>query len=404
MFVFLAWAPRAAAQDEIDREEEEVGDLEFTQEDFSRRREEMRRGIRDQARRQVSELEALPGKIQAQYDELLKNMAAQREALRRKVGRQWTEFHETTNKSWVDYNERGDSMSQVDFEKGTIEIETLVPVEEATGGRKKTAVLAELAPKEKEKLKAIAERRIGEQTKKIIAEKDEGQAEVLKDQVKSQDGVPVTEKNAEAFVKQVVAPKLVIEEKPVVAQDGKPRLKVKVVLPMTPEHVRIRAKQHQARVEAAARKYEMEPAFVFAVIHTESFFNPRARSQAPAFGLMQLMAQSGARESHKFLYKEDKLLSPEELYDPDTNVLLGATYLHLLMTRHLGKVKNPENRRTLAIAAYNCGPGCVRRDVLSKAKVDEMTNEELVAYIRRSVPKETQEYVPKVQSRMALYQ
>lgn len=382
--LFFAVSGGAWAQDELDREAAEAEASESAGESA---REEMLKNYRESARRQVEDLEALPGKIQAQYDELLRGMAAQREELRKKVNRQWNEFHESTNKNWVQYNEKGDSVSQVDFEKGTIEIETLVPVEDVTKGRKKTATLAELAPKEKEKLKDIAEKKIQEQTEKIVAEKEKGEP-ILKEQ----------------FQAPQAAPKLIIEEKPVVAQDGKPRLKVKVILPMTPEHVKIRAKQNRARVEASAKKYGLEPAFVFAVIHTESFFNPRARSQAPAFGLMQLMAQSGAREAHQYIYKEDKLLSPEELYDPDTNVLLGATYLHMLMTRHFGKIKNPENRRTLAIAAYNCGPGCVRRFVLSKKKVDEMTNEELVAYIRGAVPKETQEYVPKVQGRIPLYQ
>ncbi len=386
VFLILGFSERAwaQAQDDLDREAAEV---EAGESSGEAAREEMLKNFRESARRQAEELDALPGKMQAQYDELLRNMAAQREALKAKVSRQWTEFHESTNKNWVVYNEKADSVSQVDFEKGTVEIETLIPVEDVTKGRKKTAILSDLLPKEREKVKEIAEMKIREQTEKIVAEKEKGEP-ILKGQFQ----VPKT------------PPKMIIESKPVVAEDGKPRLKVKVVLPMTPEHVKIRAKQNQARVEASAKKYGLDPAFVFAVIHTESFFNPRARSHAPAFGLMQLMAQSGAREAHQYLYREDKLLSPEELYDPDTNVLLGATYLHMLMTRHFGKIKNPENRRTLAIAAYNCGPGCVRRDVLSKKKVDEMTNDELVSYIRRSVPKETQEYVPKVQGRIPLYQ
>ena len=41
--------------------------------------------------------------------------------------------------------------------------------------------------------------------------------------------------------------------------------------------------------------------------------------------------------------------------------------------------------------------------IVSKNDVNSLSNEELMKVIGRSVPKETQEYVPHVQSRMALY-
>ena len=69
----------------------------------------------------------------------------------------------------------------------------------------------------------------------------------------------------------------------------------------------------------------------------------------------------------------------------------------------LGKVKDRDNRRTLSIAAYHCGPGKVRQTITSRYDVDTMSNDELVGLVRRLTPRETQLYVPRVEGRMALY-
>jgi len=194
-----------------------------------------------------------------------------------------------------------------------------------------------------------------------------------------------------------------VEDKPVVAQDGKPRIKVKVTVSLVPDHLKIRAKRYEAQINACAKQNELDPALVYAIIHTESEFNPMARSQAPAFGLMQLMAPYGAKEAYKYLYKQDKVVPPEYLFDPDNNIKLGTTYMHMLMTRHYGKVKNDENRLNLSIAAYNCGSGAVNRSVLAGRNADSMSPEQLLGEIKRKAPKETQAYVPRVRSRMELY-
>jgi membrane-bound lytic murein transglycosylase C len=297
------------------------------------------------------------------------------------VLKQWEDYHESTTKTWVDYNDSADAMSSVDFEKGVVEIDVLVPADK------------------KDQVKEIAEKKIAAQTKALLAETD-GEAPILKDQVKSPEGKAVTPKSAEKFVHEKLAPSMVVEEKPVVGEDGVSRLKVRVEIPLVPDHLKVRAKRYEPLVTEAARKYDLDPALLFAVIQTESEFNPRARSQAPAFGLMQLMPQSGAREAYQYLYKKDELVTPEYLYEPDNNVMLGATYLHLLKTRHFPKIKKPDNQQTLMIAAYNCGPGCVRKNVLSKTDVDTLDNPALVKVIRKETPRETQEYVPRVQSRI----
>ena len=355
------------------------------------------------AREQAEEYQKLTAEQVRIYDGMLKKMAAEREVLRRRVVQQWAEFRESDTKHWVDYNAKSDARSQVDFEKGKVEVEVLVPLEQVAPG-KKAVTFSDLNAKEQGKLKALAEEKLQAQTKEALIQKAESKGpEVLKDQLQGADGKPVTEKNVDRFVKEVLVPRMKVEDKPVVAQDGKPRLKVTVTVPLVPDHLKIRAKRYESQIAAAAKLNELDPALVYAIIHTESEFNPMAKSQAPAFGLMQLMAPYGAKEAYKYIYKQDKVVSPEYLFDPNNNIQLGTAYMHLIMTRHYGKVKDPENRLNLSIAAYNCGSGAVNRTVLAGRSADSMSPEELLGQIKRKAPKETQAYVPRVRQRMELY-
>lgn len=372
LLLALLAAPAARAQfDELERESAKVPDASDPA---------------VAARRQQDELERVRRELDEQYEDLMRRLERQREELRASVRRQWDQFHESTTKAWVDYSPEADSYSRVDFEKGKVVVETLVPAEEADAGQ--------------ERLRRAAREKLIEQARRFLSEKDAKGKPVLEGQLAAPGGGPATAADAP---KLIAAPALKVDAAPVVGKDGKARVKVRVELDLVPDHLKLRARRHAARVGEAAGKYGLEPELLFAVIHTESEFNPRARSPAPAFGLMQLMANSGAREAYRYLYKEDKILPPDYLYDPDNNILLGATYLHLLRTRHFPKVRSDENRRSLMIAAYNCGPGCVRKNVLAKADPDALSNEELVALIRRSTPAETAAYVPKVQGRMPAY-
>jgi membrane-bound lytic murein transglycosylase C len=415
--VFAAAAVPSSAQDrgfeDLDRERkahpDDANPGESMAEQVDRARRKMAEDVSSAEKAQADEFTKISAETEAQYREFERARARQAAEFRQAVARQWTEYHESTAKEWVDYSGKGDALSRVDFEKGVIRVEVLVPVEEAAPGRKKVAKAGDLDAQETLRLRALAEEKIREQTKKALAQKEEGgpkkegRAEVLKDQVKTVEGEPVTEKNADSFVKKELAPKMVVDPKPVVAIDGKPRLRVVVEVPLVPDHLRIRAERYKPIVAAYAVKYGLAPELIFAVIQTESDFNPMARSPSGALGLMQLVPRTAANEAYRYLYKEEKMIAPEYLYDPENNIKLGATYLYMLHTRHYGKIKDAENRRTLSIAAYNCGPGNVRATVTSKVDPDTLTNPELVALIRKNAPRETAAYVPRVQERIPLY-
>ena len=95
-------------------------------------------------------------------------------------------------------------------------------------------------------------------------------------------------------------------------------------------------------IYSEAKKNDLSPELLAAVVHTESKFIPTARSHAGAVGLMQLVPRTG------------HWLGATNLTDPSQNVMAGAKYLRYLTDRFGGNTQN-------AIAAYNAGEGNVRR-------------------------------------------
>lgn len=95
-------------------------------------------------------------------------------------------------------------------------------------------------------------------------------------------------------------------------------------------------------VRSAASRYGVAPAFLRAIIHAESAFNPDALSHKGAQGLMQLMPATAVD------------MGVGNAFDAAENIRGGARYLAKLLTRFHGD-------RELAAAAYNAGPGAVHK-------------------------------------------
>jgi len=100
--------------------------------------------------------------------------------------------------------------------------------------------------------------------------------------------------------------------------------------------------QFDAYIEAAARKYNLPPALLRAVMHTESAFDPTAVSPVGAQGLMQLMPATAAA-----MYVRDA-------FDIRENIEGGARYLRVLANQYEGDMVK-------MVAAYNAGPEAVRK-------------------------------------------
>jgi soluble lytic murein transglycosylase-like protein len=107
-------------------------------------------------------------------------------------------------------------------------------------------------------------------------------------------------------------------------------------------------------VDRYARRFQLDPLMVLAVIQVESRFDPTAVSPQGAIGLMQLQGPT-ARDIAMDLGVE--WTGDELLFDSDLNVLLGCAYLRRLMNRF--------GDQDAALAAYCSGPTLVesRRDM-----------------------------------------
>jgi soluble lytic murein transglycosylase-like protein len=90
-----------------------------------------------------------------------------------------------------------------------------------------------------------------------------------------------------------------------------------------------------------ARKNDLPPELVAAMVHTESDFRPKLVSGKSAQGLMQIVPSTAA------------LLGVDDPFDPQKNIAAGTKYFRYLLDRF--------EDETMALAAYNAGEGNVAR-------------------------------------------
>ncbi len=103
-----------------------------------------------------------------------------------------------------------------------------------------------------------------------------------------------------------------------------------------------RAANYQDHISKYAREYRIDSNLIMAVIRNESCFDKSAVSTAGAEGLMQLMPATA------------KSLGVSDSFSPQQNIRGGTEYL-------AGLVKKYNSNLSLALAAYNAGPGSVAK-------------------------------------------
>ena len=187
--------------------------------------------------------------------------------------------------------------------------------------------------------------------------------------------------------------------------------KLTYVVPLPDHRLRRKVQEYQPEVKRNAERFALSADVMLAIIHTESHFNPLARSHIPAFGLMQIVPSTAGRDATRKLFNKASLLSPKYLYDPGKNIEVGAAYLSVLYYDYLKDIKNPESRLYYTLAAYNAGASSVARAFVARpsftdavAVINRMTPQQVLERLIKQAPqRETRQYVQKVLKRRAHY-
>ena len=169
---------------------------------------------------------------------------------------------------------------------------------------------------------------------------------------------------------------------------------------------------YAGHVEGYSESAKVKPSLVYAVMETESAFNPMAKSSAPAYGLMQIVPRSAGQDATEKLFGKPKILSPSYLYNSENNIQIGTTYLNILYYRYLKGIQDPQSRLYCSIAAYNTGAGNVAKAFTGKRRIkpaleviNSMPPDQVYRHLRKNLPyEETQHYLVKVSGRIEKYE
>lgn len=315
----------------------------------------------------------------------------------------------------VTYRDNLHQRSIVDYEEGVVTVELAVPTDKAqNAGMLRTHLAAAVG-------KTILQGGDDRSMEEIAADPDhqpQHETSALVGLIANEDGSAFSIEDLEDFQSSMAE---AMQSRPLTGEDGNERIVISTEFKMVSDHLRIQAEKFRDSIKRYAVQNDIPAPLIYALIETESAFNPLARSPIPAFGLMQLVPETGAREAFKFLYSRDQVVSERHLYMPDKNIELGTAYLNLLYHRYFKKVKNPESRKWLAVAAYNAGAVTVVGAFSGRyssakfastyfwkkqafRKINNMAPSQVFTYLRKHLPAgETRDYIYKVKSRVEKY-
>jgi len=132
-----------------------------------------------------------------------------------------------------------------------------------------------------------------------------------------------------------------------------------VEVPLVEKSQEIRGYKYASLIQQASKKYDIKESLIYAIIETESSFNPYAISHANAYGLMQVIPSTAGKDVFKLVKKRQDEPTKQYLFNPANNIDTGTAYLHILNTRYLKGVNKAQSRHYSIISAYNGGAGNV---------------------------------------------
>jgi len=318
----------------------------------------------------------------------------------KELGKKWPQTNNkplvSTNHKWVSYDKDLNSRKIVDFKSEKISLDVIASSEKEAKVKLKKMLKKLFTVKVKDGVKndqieqAIL-KKLKTKPKKIITNQ-------------SIIGDMLTKKDKKQLTNKLIKQKLIK-----VKFKNKFIYKANVKLP--PNAILKKAKTYKNIVNENAKKQKLPASLIYAIMHSESSFNPMARSYVPAFGLMQIVPRSAGIDSYRYLYGKKKMLSSYYLYNSNNNIKIGSGYLHILYFNYLKKIKNPQSRLYCTIAAYNTGAGNVAKVFsgttnINKASKDinRLNADQVYKQLMRKLPyNETKKYLLKVSKRESSY-
>ena len=267
--------------------------------------------------------------------------------LRGEVGKSWgqKEVVTPTQKTYVKYTQSYQSRAVVEFDTGRITIETL-DQKNGPASLRAAIVTTLLTPDDPRSVDLYSDKTI-----------TLSGTPYLYGLVVDQAGKPIdSPQGAEAFADYLLANRA--GSRTVTTPDGDKTVRL-VHLAMVNDFENRQAKRFQGDVDQYSAHFAVSKSLVYAVIKTESAFNPFAVSPIPAYGLMQLVPVSGGRDAYAQVKGRDEAPTKEYLFDAHNNIELGTAYLSILDQRYLAGISDPLSREYCTIAAYNSGAGNV---------------------------------------------
>lgn len=353
-----------------------------------------------------AEFEQMKMSNENEFETYSKSLKQEYEAYEEELKQYWDNPKLSTKKDWVSYSKDNQSRANVDFENNYIEVETVADnIEDA-----------------KKQLEERLEYVVTKNTKEVI-ETDPLQQKIDKvqkpDDAKDSavDAKPIlsnvvfdkepTKKDVDTYTKNAVKDENIKVTPSKVAHKNVYTVKV----PLPKNTTLKRAEVYKDEVTSNSGRYDIPLPLIFAIIQTESNFNPFAKSHIPAYGLMQIVPTSAGRDVYKFLYKKNGMPTAKYLYNGSNNIEMGSTYLYILYYRYLKRITDPQSRLYCTIAAYNTGAGNVAwafagkknvkkaSVVINKMTPDEVYNH-LLANLKYDEPKH---YLRRVKKRMSAF-
>ncbi len=298
------------------------------------------------------------------------------------------ESRESTSKRYVKYTQNYRARSQVDFDRGIVTVETL-DQKNPVKSLKEALVTVLLTPSDPRSVDLYSD-------KKVVL----GETPFLYEEVLDREGRPVRwEWRANRFADILVREEMKTRS---ITAEGKSKTVHYVTLPMVKDHLMVRARKFKPQVVKYAKAYKVSPNLIFAIMKTESDFNPYAVSSAPAYGLMQIVPATAGQDVSGFLRDGMSVPSRNFLFVPGNNIRYGTAYLHILGSVYLVKIADPVAREYCVIAAYNGGAGSVLRTFdrnpdKAQSRINRMHPGKVYDTLTAKLPaRETRRYLQKV--------